>query len=129
MKVLATKRFTDEDQQRFAALSGDRNPIHIDAVFARRTQFGRPIVHGVHTLIWALETLMQTQTGRLCEVRARFIKPIYAGDEVNVVVKQQGVDQVKLDITICDLVAVKLTIAFSSSTKTNSIRSRGRIRL
>jgi hypothetical protein len=117
MKVLATKRFTDEDQQRFAALSGDRNPIHIDAVFARRTQFGRPIVHGVHTLIWALETLMQTQTGRLCEVRARFIKPIYAGDEVNVVVKQQGVDQVKLDITICDLVAVKLTIAFSSSTK------------
>ena len=115
MKILATKRFTDKDQQRFAGLSGDRNPIHIDAVFARRTQFGRPIVHGVHTLIWALETLMQTQTGRLCEVRARFIKPIYAGDEVNVVVKQQGVDQVKLDITICDLVAVKLTIAFSSS--------------
>ena len=32
----------------FVALSGDRNPIHVDPIAARRLPFGRRAVHGVH---------------------------------------------------------------------------------
>ena len=40
MKVLAERTFTPDYQNRFAALSGDFNPMHMDAVAARRTIFG-----------------------------------------------------------------------------------------
>ena len=45
--VLAVKTFTLEDQLEFARFSGDRNPIHIDPVAARRTLTGQCIVHGI----------------------------------------------------------------------------------
>ena len=51
LEVGATARFsktiTAEDVQGFAALSGDFNPLHLDAEFARKTTFGRPVVHGM----------------------------------------------------------------------------------
>ncbi len=38
---------TQEDFNRFAALSGDDNPIHVDPEFAARTTFGRTVAHGM----------------------------------------------------------------------------------
>ena len=35
------------DFTRFAALSRDDNPIHVDADFAAGTRFGRPVAHGM----------------------------------------------------------------------------------
>ncbi len=55
---LATRQFDARDQYRFAELSGDRNPIHLDAVEARRSFLGVPIVHGVHCVLWALESYL-----------------------------------------------------------------------
>jgi hypothetical protein len=37
---------TDEHIELFAQLSGDRNPLHFDEDFARKTKFGRRVVHG-----------------------------------------------------------------------------------
>ena len=51
------RRFTQADQLRFARLSGDFNPMHMDALAARRTQPGAPVVHGVHAVLWALDRL------------------------------------------------------------------------
>lgn len=53
---LATRLFEMRDQVRFAELSGDSNPIHLDALEARRSFLGEPIVHGVHGVLWALES-------------------------------------------------------------------------
>ena len=33
--------------QAFAALSGDHNPLHVDAAFARQTSFQKPVAHGM----------------------------------------------------------------------------------
>lgn len=50
--------FTMAEQHAFAEASGDRNPIHLDPEAARRTLAGAPVAHGVHVLLWALETAL-----------------------------------------------------------------------
>lgn len=47
--------FTMKDQNDFASLSGDYNPIHINEKESIKTHAGQPIVHGVNLVIWALE--------------------------------------------------------------------------
>jgi acyl dehydratase len=39
--------FSQEDLNRFATLSGDDNPIHVDPEFSARTKFGKTVVHGM----------------------------------------------------------------------------------
>jgi acyl dehydratase len=39
--------FSQEDLNRFAMLSGDDNPIHIDPAFSARTKFGKTVAHGM----------------------------------------------------------------------------------
>ena len=41
------RKVTDELIRKFAELSGDFNPIHLDEEFARSTRFGRRIAHGM----------------------------------------------------------------------------------
>ena len=46
-KFSTTKQITDAVVRGFAELSGDFNPIHLDEEFAKTTQFGRRIAHGM----------------------------------------------------------------------------------
>ena len=43
------KRVTDEDVRKFADISGDYNPIHLDDEFAKDSMFGTRIAHGILT--------------------------------------------------------------------------------
>lgn len=38
---------TQEEVNQFAAICGDKNPVHLDAEYAAETPFKRPIVHGM----------------------------------------------------------------------------------
>ena len=51
-EVLVTGRRTIDggDVSRYAGLSGDFNPLHIDAEFAKTTPFGERVAHGILTL-------------------------------------------------------------------------------
>ena len=62
---MAQRAFTPDDQLAFAELSGDRNPLHVDPLLARRLLFGRPIVHGLHALLWALDECLQRRAPAL----------------------------------------------------------------
>jgi acyl dehydratase len=41
------RTITESDVMRFAGLSGDYNPLHTDAEFAKGTMFGERIAHGL----------------------------------------------------------------------------------
>ena len=49
-KSSMTRTFTEEDVTKFADLTGDHNPLHLDKDFAAETMFERPVVHGVLNL-------------------------------------------------------------------------------
>ncbi|MDB2674888.1 MaoC family dehydratase [Flavobacteriaceae bacterium] len=38
--------YSQEDVNNFAEISGDKNPIHIDEVYASKSIFGKRIIHG-----------------------------------------------------------------------------------
>lgn len=40
-------RFTQDQVNKFAEISGDNNPIHTDADYAANTIFKKPIIHGI----------------------------------------------------------------------------------
>ena len=39
--------YTQEQVITFAELSGDKNPLHLDAAYAATTMFKKPIIHGI----------------------------------------------------------------------------------
>ena len=39
--------FTQDDVNRFAEVTGDKNPVHSDPAYAAKTMFKRPIMHGM----------------------------------------------------------------------------------
>ena len=77
-QVIGERAFLEPDQLAFASLSGDWNPMHMDAQAARRTIFGTRVVHGVHGLLWALDRLAAAGlvAGSLASIDARFLSPI-----------------------------------------------------
>lgn len=84
-RTLARRAYDAADQARFAALSGDGNPMHVDAVAARRLLTGRQVVHGVHTLLSALELWPAPWPGTGWRVDTDFLNPVSVGDGVDFV--------------------------------------------
>jgi acyl dehydratase len=73
----------------FAAVSGDDNPIHVDAAFSARTRFGRTVSHGmlIYTRLWAL--VQQVRPGMRHAVQSlMFPNPAYAGEPVELEVRE-----------------------------------------
>lgn len=56
-----TRKITRDDVTKFAELSGDLNPLHVNEVFGRRSQFGKNVVHGMLTA-----SLFSTLLGMYC---------------------------------------------------------------
>ena len=79
------RTFTSDDQQDFARLSGDHNPLHMDPLVARRLIFGKQIVHGMHALLWGLDQYFEscTQPLQLVKVKGSFQSGIGVGETVN----------------------------------------------
>ncbi|MBE7159717.1 MAG: DUF1729 domain-containing protein, partial [Williamsia herbipolensis] len=84
----------------FAAVSGDRNPIHTDLRAARLAGLGEPIVHGMWLSAMAQHVVTATDSDRpvpaprpLLGWTARYLGMVRTGDEVTVRVERAGLDQ------------------------------------
>lgn len=84
-QVFASKTFSQTDQLRFAALSGDVNPMHMDPVAARRLITGRQVVHGVHAMLTGLEQWSGSAGASPSKIACDFVNPICVGDRVDFV--------------------------------------------
>jgi len=81
------RTISETDIEAFAALTGDRNPLHLDAVFARRTPFGRPIAHGMlsASFVSTVIGMLLPGPGALWTgLSIRFVRPAFAGDTLTV---------------------------------------------
>jgi hypothetical protein len=112
--TLAIKSFNLADQERFAAFSGDYNPMHLDAIQARRTRAGAPVVHGIHLLLWALDAFaaMYRDLQNMRSLRARFIKFVYLEDRVEAVLIQCGPTSASLNVCFAGAPMAQFAIDF-----------------
>ena len=78
-----TRTLGPAEVKAFADLSGDHNPIHLDAAAAAKTRFGRPVCHGAHvaSLVSALLGTRFPGPGTIFVSQSfRFVKPAFVGD-------------------------------------------------
>ena len=73
------KEISFHQQQQFAALSGDFNPIHVNPGIARRELFGEIVVHGMHLVLSALDMVISQNKTRkpiiMDSVEVKFFSP------------------------------------------------------
>jgi len=98
----ASKIFVAADQSQFAALTGDYNPMHMDPIAARRTLAGAPVVHGVHTLLWLLESLASQHPAieKIAVLKVRFSKMVYVGDRVEARITHLGLTSLRAQVCV-----------------------------
>jgi 3-hydroxybutyryl-CoA dehydratase len=85
-----TKRVEELDIQLFAAVSGDVNPVHLDADFAAGTIFGERIAHGMLTgaIISAALAMELPGPGTVyISQNLRFRLPVKIGDSITVLLE------------------------------------------
>ena len=83
-----TKTISEEDVMKFAEVSGDYNPIHVNPEYAKTQIFGKQVAHGVISvgLISASLGVELFGPGILYgEQTVRFIKPVFFGDKLTAV--------------------------------------------
>jgi len=79
---------TEADVRTYAALTGDRNPLHFDPEFTAGTRFGRLLVQGGLTtgLLNALVAMDMPGPGTVfISQNWRFTGPVYIGDTITAV--------------------------------------------
>jgi len=83
------RTITDADLVAFAGLTGDFSELHTSDVYARASQFGRRVAHGMLGLAYA-HGLMWARTGELRDTAIAFLGindwkftgPIFVGDTI-----------------------------------------------
>lgn len=80
-----TKTVSESDVYGFAGITGDFNPMHVNAVFAGASRFERRIAHGVLCagLVSAVLGMQLPGPGAIYVSQSlRFLKPVYIGDTI-----------------------------------------------
>jgi 3-hydroxybutyryl-CoA dehydratase len=102
-KATLSRTITEDDILLFARVSGDHNPIHLDAEYAERSLFGKRIAHGflIGSLISAVLGNDLPGPGSIYLGQTlKFLAPIHIGDTVTVTVKVVALREDKRIVTL-----------------------------
>ena len=101
-KAIFGKTVTEADVFAFAGITGDFNPIHVNAEFAKESMFGRRVAHGMLTASLINQTL--TNLGGLGTIHmsetVKFLAPVFIGDSVTVTSEVTGKNDEKNRMTV-----------------------------
>ena len=80
-----SRTVTEMDNVLFSSLTMNPQPLHLDAEFAKSTEFGQPLVNSLFTLGLLIgmtvgDTTLGTTIGNLGMTEVRFPKPVFHGD-------------------------------------------------
>jgi acyl dehydratase len=86
----AGRTVTEAGLVNFAGVTGDFNPLHLDAEYAAASIYGQRVAHG--TLVLSFAVALRQRSGLfdgtlmgLLEVRSwRFLRPVFVGDTIAV---------------------------------------------
>ena len=98
-----SKSVKREQLLQYSEASGDHNPLHLNDDFAKTTQFGGIIAHGMLTLAFVSELMVNTfgsdwlRSGCL---KVRFKGAAYLGDELLVSGKVDQLESIEGDINL-----------------------------
>jgi 3-hydroxybutyryl-CoA dehydratase len=102
-KFSTTREITDELIRKFAELSGDHNPIHLDEEFAKATRFGRRIAHGMLSGAFISAVLGYEFKERkivYLSQTMKFTAPAYLGDIITTTATVAKIREDKLIVTL-----------------------------
>ena len=98
-----SKTITETDVTLFAGITGDFNPVHVDAVAAARSRFGGRIAHGMLSagLISAVLAMKLPGPGSIYLSQSlKFTRPVRIGDTVTAQVSVASVNTEKRRVTL-----------------------------
>jgi acyl dehydratase len=80
-----TRTITETDNLLFCAMTHNPQPLHLDAEFAKGTEFGRQIVNSIFTMglmigVSVGDTTLGTTVANLGMNDVRFAHPVFIGD-------------------------------------------------
>lgn len=81
-------KFSQDEVNRFAEVTGDKNPVHTDADYAAKTMFKRPIMHGMlgaALFSKVFGTLFPGEGTIYLKQSLNFLKPMYPDTEYEAV--------------------------------------------
>ena len=106
-KAQIVRQVTNNDVLLFACLSGDTNPLHLDDEYAKTTQFGERIAHGMFSAMLVTTAVATKLPGPGSIYRGqemKFQRPVYIGDtitaDLELVEKKKRGNLVKIDCTM-----------------------------
>lgn len=98
MTASYSQTITDADAKNFAGISGDRNPVHLDEIYAANSRFKKRIAHGLLSASFFSALFGTKLPGEGCVYASQtleFKRPIYLGDTVTASVTVLSVDLAK----------------------------------
>lgn len=121
---LGNRVFSVADQQRFAEMSGDRNPMHLDPAAARRLLTGAPIVHGVHVLLAALEHQPNAADVHPESLRCTFENPVSVGEQVHFTHSEDRRGRIVIDAAVKNVRCARVVITLPAAAMPGEDTSR-----
>lgn len=93
--------FTQDDFDRFAELSGDDNPIHVDPAYAAKTHFGGTVSHGM-LLYSVLSGAIQRHLPGARQLAHEMMFPTgtYTGEEIRIRIVVSSLDRDKQEAVL-----------------------------
>lgn len=114
--VLTTKIFNQADQEAFARLSKDWNPMHMDPVQARRFISGSQVVHGINLLLTAVSAAESVTKGihSIARVVCDFKVAVNIGEDVTFVLFENASDHAIVHVMLGQVICTNITLYFSA---------------